>query len=423
MKTRVRIPPSEHATPLRGVVGLLLGIVILLPALSASAGAQAQSYSAVYDFCQGSNSSDGENPFGDLIADSAGNLYGTTEYGGTYNYGTVFKVSVDGTETVLHSFAGQRQADGAVPSAGLVMDAAGNLYGTTFAGGALGAGTVFEISAQGSESVLYSFTGGKDEGEPLGSLTLDSKGNLYGTTTGATDPEIYYGTVFKLAASGKITELHTFAGPPNDGALPYSGLVHDTTGNFYGTTFEGGAYEVGTVFELSRAGAETVLYNFTGGSDGAAPYANLLPDGEGNLYGTATAGGSTTSACGPFVGCGTVFELNPSGEETVLYAFTGAADGAVPLSDLLMDSKGDLYGTALAGGSSACDEDENYPGCGVVFELTAAGKEKVLHTFTGYQTSDGALPSGGLLRVGSYLYGTTYYGGTSNCGIVYKVAP
>ncbi|HXJ95374.1 MAG TPA: choice-of-anchor tandem repeat GloVer-containing protein [Terriglobia bacterium] len=378
--------------------------------------AQGPSYSVVYSFqCE----PDGQWPSRDLIADSAGNLYGTTQNGGTSGGGTVFKVSVDGTETVLHAFA--VQPDGAEPAAGLVMDSAGNLYGTTFYGGARENGTVFEISSSGDESILYSFTGGKDEGKPMASLLLDPEDNLYGTTTGYCCTG-YQGTVFRLSPSGKIAELHTFAGPPNDGALPFSGLIHDSAGNLYGTTTEGGLYGLGTVFELSKAGTETILYNFTGFADGADPSANLLRDSAGNLYDTAYGGGSTTGAC-PLYGCGTVFKLSPSGEVTGLYSFMGGADGANPVSDLLMDPKGNLYGTTPAGGSSpsACST-EDYPGCGVVFELTAAGKEKVLHTFTGFP-NDGAFPYGGLVRVGNYLYGTTNVGGAYNCGTVYRVAP
>jgi uncharacterized repeat protein (TIGR03803 family) len=403
-----------------GAINFALACLAVL-ATAVTSWAQSASYSVVYSF-QCDPDGDGATPEGDLIADSAGNLYGTTSFGGIYGYGTVFKVSANGTETLLHSFAGP-PTDGRVPSAGLVMDSAENLYGTTTRGGAHDGGTVFEISAQGLESILYSFTNGKDEGDPVGSLMLDSNGNLYGTTTGQDDPGIYYGTVFKLSASGRITELHTFAGPPDDGALPQSGLIHDSAGNLYGTTVLGGAYEDGTVFELSRAGTESIFYSFTGGSDGDAPSANLLRDAAGNLYGTASAGGDTGGIC-EFFGCGTVFELSPNGEVTGLYSFTGGADGAFPLSDLLMDSKGDLYSTTIAGGSSpSVCSTEDYQGCGVVFELTATGKERVLHTFTG--SPDGAAPAGGLVRVGNYLYGTTMTGGASvdECGTVYMVAP
>jgi uncharacterized repeat protein (TIGR03803 family) len=419
MKGSVSFTLGAGSGPLRAISPVLAALILFV--LAPVAG-QAQSYSVVYSF-QCDPNGDGATPQGDLIADSAGNLYGTTSSGGIYGYGAVFEVSSDGTETILHSFADS--PDGAHPRAGLVMGPAGNLYGTTSEGGLQHGGTVFEISSSETESIIYNFTSGKDEGEPYGNLLLDSNGNLYGTTTGQDDPEIYYGTAFKLSASDKIMELHTFAGAPDDGALPASGLVHDRAGSLYGTTLEGGAYEVGTVFELPRAGAESILYNFTGGSDGANPVANLLLDPAGNLYGTASSGGNDSGVCAQFFGCGTVFKLTPTGEETVLYTFTGGADGGFPLSDLLMDSKGDLYGTTPGGGSPASScSTQAYPGCGVVFELTAAGKEKVLHTFTGYP-NDGAGPYGGLVRVGNYLYGTTTSGGSSGdeCGTVYKVAP
>jgi uncharacterized repeat protein (TIGR03803 family) len=402
-----------------GVTAGLACLLVLALSLGGTSLARAQNYSVIYSFCQGGNFSDGQRPLGDLIADSAGNLYGTTAFGGVYGHGTVFEVSADGTETLLHSFAGA-PTDGRYPGAGLTRDAGGNLYGTTENDGPGGAGTVFEVSAAGTETVLYSFTGQKDGAFPSGNLLLDPRGNLYGTTSSAgTDGN---GTLFKLSSSDKIVELHTFAGPPDDGAMPESGLVRDNAGNLYGTTAEGGLYDFfGTVFRLSESGRETVLYNF-GGSDGSGPLANLLRDNAGNLYGTTVAGGMS-GVCGPLFGCGTVFKLSPSGEETVLYSFTGGADGAAPYSDLVMDPKGNLYGTTIAGGSLTCQQEEEYQGCGVVFEVTPAGTEKVLHTFTG--DPDGAGPGGGLLRVGNYLYGTTTAGGATNdsCGTVYKVAP
>jgi uncharacterized repeat protein (TIGR03803 family) len=423
MKTRIRIPLSEPATPLRGVVGLLIGVVTFL---AAGTQVQAQSYSVVYSFQCGPN--DGSGPYGDLIADSVGNLYGTTQFGGssatpeTLGYGTVFEVSATGTEAVLHSFAGP-PTDGSQPYAGLVRDAAGNLYGTTAYGGAYDYGTVFEVAASGAETILHSFTGGKDEAQPLGNLLLDSSGNLYGTAAGEFTGQ--FGTVFRLAPSGKIMELYTFAGTPNDGSFPRSGLIHDGAAGLYGTTEGGGLYLSGTVFELNKAGPDTILYNFTGESDGGGPAANLIHDAAGNLYGTTIEGGNTPAGCDfdTYFGCGTVFKVTPGGQETVLYAFTGGADGGVPFSDLVMDSKGNLYGTASIGGISnneLCAGDGE-PVCGVVFQVSAAGKEKVLHSFTG--VPDGSQPYGGLLRLGNNLYGTTYIGGTEQCGTVYRVTP
>jgi uncharacterized repeat protein (TIGR03803 family) len=295
-----------------------------------------------------------------------------------------------------------------------VRDSNGNLYGSTEEGGAAGGvGTVFEVSATGVETVLHTFTGGSDESYPSGNLLLDANGNLYGTTEGGSAN----GTVFKLLPGGNIGELHIFAGSPSDGANPEAGVIRDSAGNLYGTTLGGGANgNFGTVFEVSKDKTETVLYSFAAGSDGEDPLAGLVRDAAGNLYGTTAGGGGVvTGDCdmGVFPGCGTVFEVTPDGQETVLYRFTGRADGGNPFSDLVLDSKGNLYGTASAGGSA---------GLGVVFEVTPAGKEKVLHTFTGYP-DDGSVPYGGLLHLGNYLYGTTSEGGPEQCGTVYKITP
>jgi uncharacterized repeat protein (TIGR03803 family) len=188
----------------------------------------------------------GANPYGSLLLDSKGNVYGTASFGGSFSAGIVFKVDPTGTETVLYSFTGG--TDGGYPEAGLIRDAKGNLYGTTSSGGSSGAGTVFKLDPSGTETVLYSFTGGADGGSPSeGSLLRDSAGNLYGTTPqgGASD----FGVVFKLAPTGKFTVLHTFSG--RDGKIPYGTLVRDKAGNLYGTTYEGGAFGGGVVFKIA----------------------------------------------------------------------------------------------------------------------------------------------------------------------------
>jgi uncharacterized repeat protein (TIGR03803 family) len=260
---------------------------------------------ALYRFCPKSDCADGETPAAGLIVDSESNLYGTTIYGGgahgcgSYSCGTVFKITKTGKETVLHRFTGD--PDGANPWAGVVMDAKGNLYGTTVHGGRFNAGTVFEISKGGDETVLYSFTGGADGGHPYAGVVMDAKGNLYGTTFdgGASNS----GTVFKVSKASKETVLHNFIGGA-DGANPYAGLVMDVDGNLYGTTTAGGASNrFGTIFKVSKSAKETVLYSFTGGSDGANPYASLVVDAKGNFYGTTYDGGDW--------GVGTVFELIP----------------------------------------------------------------------------------------------------------------
>ncbi|HWY20429.1 MAG TPA: choice-of-anchor tandem repeat GloVer-containing protein [Candidatus Acidoferrum sp.] len=242
---------------------------------------------------------DGSGSASGLIRDPSGNFYGTTERGGAYDQGVAFKVDTLGNYSVVHSFGKRRVADGSEPFAGLVRDAAGNLYGTTFSGGRFGSGTVFKIDASGNESVIYSFRGGSDGLDPSSNLVLDVAGNLYGTTDAGGVNGV--GTVFKVSASGHEKILHSF-GSPNDGASPFVGLVKDESGNFYGVTDRGGVYGHGSVFRVDNAGNETVLYSFTGSSDGARPEAALWRDAAGNLFGTTLDRGSGHDA-------GTVFEL------------------------------------------------------------------------------------------------------------------
>ncbi len=402
--------------PLRVVAAWL--VFLILPVCASTSWAQAQNYSVIYSFCGGPN--DGQFPYGDLIADSAGNLYGTTREGGMFGGGTVFEISANGTETVLYSF-GAKPGDGLQPVAGLVRDGAGNLYGTTYIGGVHGNGTVFELSPDGTETVLVSFND-PDGQSPWGNLLRDSAGNLYGTT--AEGGTLDNGTVFKVFASGKESALYSFAGGPNDGQYPSSGLIQDSSGSLYGTTAGGGVAERGAVFRVSKPGADTLLYSFGGPPDGEGPAAGLLRDASGNLYGTTVAGG-LAEGCGSqgLQGCGTVFKLTPAGTEAVLYTFTDGADGGVPYSGLVMDSKGNLYGTGSEGGSgSFCSAGGEHFGCGVVYEVTTEGKEKVLHTFTEIPP-DGSTPYGGLLVTSGALYGTTTYGGNGGCGTVYKLVP
>jgi uncharacterized repeat protein (TIGR03803 family) len=350
---------------------------------------------------------DGSNPFdsGSLVRDSAGNLYGTAFAGGASNNGVVFKLD-DHTrkETVLHSFTGS-PTDGAAPAAGLIRDRAGNLYGTTTSGGASGNGVVFKVDPTGMETVLYSFTGGADGANPQAGLARDSAGNLYGTTTsgGASGN----GVVFTLDPTGKETVIYSFTGGA-DGALPYARLVRDSSGNLYGTTISGGASRNGVVFKVDPTGIETVLYSFIGGADGALPEAGLTRDKEGNLYGATAYGGDLSAFFG--LGCGVVFKLDSTGNETVLYRFTCGADGSQPRAVLVRDKAGNLYGTTEIGGTF---------GYGVVFKLDRTGKETVLHTFTG---ADGLQVDAGLIRdAEGNLYGTTVGGGASGDGVVFKL--
>ncbi len=369
-------------------------------------GAPAQTFSAIYSFGGGSD------PTAGLIIDEAGSLYGTTEYGPG-----VFKYNGHGL-TVLHTFTGG--SDGAYPEASLVMDAAGNLYGTTTAGGASNAGTVFEVTAQGEESVLYSFTGDPDGAVPESDLVMDSAGNLYGTTTAGGSSG--NGTVFELSVpktkGGNWTEtvLYSF-GQGTDGAIPVAGVTFDTKGKLYGTTSAGGLYGYGTVFRLgpSKSGwKESILYNFQEESDGGVPYAGVIFDSKGRLYGAATDGGS-----GGENGGGTIFTMEPSSSGwkfTVIYQLAGWGPSG-SWRNLLLDANGSIYAT------THCD---GVDGSGTVFRLKPSGDGTwtfdLLYSFTG--GTDGLFSIGNLvLDKQGDLFGTTQLGGEYSGGVIYKVKP
>ena len=365
------------------LVLLAIGVSIVL-----AQPAFAQIFTTLHSF----SGTDGSEPHAGLVRDDAGNLYGTTWGGGASGAGTVFKLDTTGKEVVLHSFR-FNPADGANPNAGLVRDDAGNLYGTTAYLGAYYNGTVFMVDRTGKETVLHSFNGA-DGAYPYANLIRDDAGNLYGTTSGGGPSD--RGTVFKLDITGMETVLYSFTGYA-DGAYPYAGLVRDDAGNLYGTTSIGGTRDLGTVFKLDTAGKKTVLHSFNG-ADGAYPNAGLVRDDTGNLYGTTSGLNSA----------GTVFKLDAAGTLTV-YAFTGSN----PYAGLIRDDAGNLYGTTNAGGPS---------GRGTVFMLDPAGTETVLYRFTG--GADGARPYAGLVRDDAgNLYGTTSSGGANSVGTVFKIAP
>jgi uncharacterized repeat protein (TIGR03803 family) len=286
--------------------------------------------------------SDGSNPAGGVIRDSVGSLYGATVLGGTSNMGTVFKVDKAGKESVLYNFTGG--TDGGSP-VGVIMDANGNLYGITEIGGDLscelngmyGCGAVFKLTPAGKLAVLHRFHG-NDGADPSAPLVRDESGNLYGTTIAGGGGA---GVVFKVSEAGQFTVLHAFQG--GDGADPGSGLVRDKSGNLYGTTYAGGIFGSGTVFEVSNTRKERVLYNFTFGADGGRPLGGLVRDPAGNFYGTTSLGGDLS--CNNGSGCGTVFKLTATGKETALYNFEDKSDGGFPEQTLLLDSSGNLYGT------------------------------------------------------------------------------
>ena len=384
---------------------LLLSSILLLPR-----PVQAQTYEVLHSF---TGAPDGCKPQGDLLRDGAGNLYGTTANCGSSN-GVVFKVSATGQEKILYRFTGK--ADGGVPEAGLIRDKAGNFYGTAYSGGASGEGVVFELS-KGKETVLHSFSG-SDGSHPAASLIRDAAGNFYGTTFYGGTASCGCGTVFKIDTVGVETVLYSFTGGA-DGKFPAGRLLLDSMGNLYGTASEGGnvncgrfgMYGCGVVFKVNSGGTENVLYSFTGGADGGQPLAGLIRDSAGNFYGTTFSAGDLSRNCALNNGCGVVFELSKSGQETVLYTFTNGTDGANPTADLVRDSAGNLYGTTKLGGA----------GYGLVFEVQG-GSEAALYTFQG--NNDGAGPLAGLIRDSSgNLYGTTSFGGSTTEGVVFKRTP
>jgi uncharacterized repeat protein (TIGR03803 family) len=326
-----------------------------------------------------------------LVLDPEGNLYGTTTGGGmnrnpcpdySYGCGVVFKLDPLGNETVFHTFGAT--GDGISPQAGLVRDSAGNLYGTATYGNnrnsctpGSGCGIVFRIDSAGQHyKVLYRFTGGADGANPQGGLILDSSGNLYGTAEGG----------------GTISSSCPFA-----------------------------PYGCGVVFKLDPLGNETAIYAFTGGAAGSDPRAGLTRDSTGNLYGTTSQGGRVNPSCpNGSQGCGVVFKVDPLGNETVLYAFTGGSDGAFPLAGVIRDSLGNLYGTTINGGNGGTGCSDVY-GCGVVFKVDSLGNETVLHNFSG--GVDGSSPLAGLMQYQGWAYGTANRGGGHDGGVVFKVQP
>jgi len=402
---------------------------------------------------------DGQYPSG-VIFDSSGNLYGTTEYGGTgtctsagiNGCGTVFELSPNGsggwTKTTLYNFQGG--TDGEYPYGGVVFDQAGNLYGATIDGGANSNGTVFELSPNGggswAETILYSFGATSSDGEgPVGALTFDQSGNLYGATLTGGNPTCDHdgfqscGTVFELSpnGSGGWSETTLFAFPTGDsgGYGPNGGLIFDHSGNLYGTTPDGGANSCegsggcGTAFEVSPNGSgpwtETLLYSFGASSDdGIFPLGGVIFDQSGNLYGTTEETGSAYT-----YGAGTVFQLSPNGSggwtETILHNFQLTNDGNGPSGVLIFDQSGNLYGTTYAGGNAVCPNS-----CGTAFELSPNGSggwdETILYEFQG--GSDGGGPAAGVIFDQSgHLYGTTQLGGgsascTGGCGTVFEIS-
>lgn len=428
------------------VAGCVLVLAGLLPAFSSGAS-PASAEKVIYSFTGGA---DGAQPLSDLILDSEGNLYGTTNLGGIiggacgrFGCGTVFELKRSGsgwTADVLHSFLGG--LDGTRPAAGLIFDGAGNLYGSTEFGGIGDRGTVFKLTPDShrkwTESIIYSFPSDGSAGFSVQEhLTFDAQGNLYGATSeGGQNNKLCAangcGAVFELThqadGSWAETTIHAFTGAP-DGGSPSSGLALDA-GSFYGVTeyggigtcryiYPGGDYAggCGTAYRLTHnsdgSWTENVIYSFVGGGGrGKDASGGVLFDDKGHLLGTSLAGGD---------GFGTVFELEHipgrGWQEDEVHIFYGAPDGAAPTGTMIADANGDLFGVTNTEGRRR--------GSSIVFRLQHSGnawKEKILHTFSG--TPDGGNPSAGLVSDSQgHLYGTTSAGGSNNLGAVYEITP
>jgi uncharacterized repeat protein (TIGR03803 family) len=416
-------------------LALVLTACLALPSCQSATSTPpppAPTFTVLYSFTGGA---DGANPTtATMVRDAQGNLYGTTQHGGDNicnasthpGCGTVFRLDAAGNLTVLHTFSGAALDAGA--SSGLVLDGNGNLYGTADDG--IANGLVFEIAKNGTYTVLYDFTGGSDGDFSTGNLVQDAAGNLYGTSLfggGSNDPSCGgpgCGTVFELGPTGQLKVLYSFLDNA-DGTQPYS-VIRDSAGNLFGATYHGGQGCVGvlgcgTIFKVDASGQKTVLYAFTGGTDGSTPSGSLVMDSASNLYGTTSAGGDLACPYNGGAGCGVVFKLDTQGVETVLHAFHGGSDGNVPVS-VILGADGNLYGTTQSGPNTSI--------CGTVFKLDTLGNLTNLHNITGGAEGCGSV--GALVRdAAGNLYGATVLGGDeqnieiclNGCGTVFKIKP
>lgn len=370
------------------------------------------------EFTGNGASNKGARPYGGLVPGSNGKFYGTTANGGTNDLGTVFKMTPGGVLTTLVSFTGNGTANkGSNPRAGLVQGSDGNFYGTTLYGGTNNYGTVFRVAPEGGVATLVNFTGngGPNQGSyPVAALVQGSDGSFYGTTgAGGTND---YGTIFRMTPGGALTTLASFTGNgvSSKGSSPRAGLVQGGDGTFYGTTYSGGANRIGTVFQMTPGGELTTLVDFTGNgasNKGREPLAGLVRGSDGNFYGTTSAGGIYNS--------GTVFKMKPGSELTTLvnFNYNGVSNkGLYPYAELIQGSNGNFYGTTANGGANDL---------GTVFTMTPAGVLTTLVEFTGNGASNkGSRPLGSLVQSsdGSFL-GTTASGGDNNLGTVFKMMP
>jgi uncharacterized repeat protein (TIGR03803 family) len=386
----------------------LLFAVALLVLAGWTFNSSGQTLTTLWSF---TNGVDGAGPYAGLVQGSDGNLYGTTGSPGYPNStSTVYRITPSGILTNLHTFSGN---DGINPNA-LVQDAGSFFYGTTqgrFSGPSI-SGTVFRISADGSFTNLYTFSG-SDGSRPLAGLTQGTDGNFYGTTFSGGVSNL--GTVFQISPSGSFTNLYSFSGI--DGAGPDGVLVQGIDGNFYGIAYCGGTNTnvpvfgtpfpgPGTVFRISPSGSFTNLHSFNG-NDGTLPVGGLARGSDGYFYGTTFYGGTNGNN-------GTVFRITPSGSLTSLWSFTGFSDGASPNAGLVQGSDGLFYGTTIGGFGASFH--------GTVFRISSSGSLTTLHTFS-LSGTDESGPTAGLVQGSDgTFYGTTVSGGTNNNGTVFRLS-
>jgi uncharacterized repeat protein (TIGR03803 family) len=390
------LQPSAHGVLFRSIFLLIMGLL-------STFALHSQTYSVLYNFT--AVDGDGKQPYGGLIADAKGNIYGTTEcvmLGTYYNGGSIFKIDPSGKQTTLYSFNtpfSTTPIEGGCPYGGVVMDSAGNLLGTASGGGGSGVGVVFKYDTSNNLNVLTNFTrfGGWP---PYSGLAIDAASNLYGTTAYG---GLGFGTIYRIDPAGNETDLYLFK-KNSDGDFPSAQLTLDGAGNIYGASFEGGDSGDGAIFKLDTSGNFTLLHSFSK-TDGSRPTdAAMLRDSAGNLYGTTYAGGDFDN--------GVVFKLDPTGNNfAVLHSFT-AVEGYHPNGGLAMDAAGNLYGSTQAGGPDSSS-------AGTVFKLDSAGNLTLLHAFD--SPTDGNTPVSGLLLKSGSLYGETIAGGASGQGTVFKI--
>lgn len=388
----MNVPRGLRVRPSASLLSATLWLVM------ASLSAKAQTFTIVHSF---GAPNDGAYPSAPLLRDSMDNLYGASQGGGSFGWGTVFKIDPSNKERVLYSF--RDGADGLIPSISFLQS--GTIVGTTYQGGFNLFGTVFKLNPEGNLTNLFSCCNPTEIGTFPGGVIQDVDGNLYVVALAGGDFSCSLtgcGTIFKLSGPSTATLVHTFGGEGGDGQNPNGSLLRDAAGNLYGTTLYGGTSGYGTIFKIVPGDIETVLYSFEGSGDGSFPSSGVYRDPQGNLYGTTASGGSHNF--------GTVFKVTSSGEHLVLYDFNGS-DGDQPTGGAILDPSGNIYGVTYLGGRH---------NKGTVFKLNTNGDLTVLHDFSG--ANDGAYPES-VLPMNGTLYGVTYQGGTYNLGVLFRLVP